>query len=211
MHWRHIRKRRLDLNLRQIDAARLIGCDEISVVNWERGHAQPAICYLTGIVGFMGFNPLPKGDAFAQTFVNHGKSFGMTQRRFAAQIGVDPGNLSCARKNGGCMSARAWTEDPRHQRCLSGGCGFAEVRPVRLVSVLLSSDSVGEKFAGGCDAVRRNRGCSMPGELRLASLHSSKSKSPIVGSLTHSRHTSRILPITNHRSPFTNPNHTYGL
>ena len=31
-----IRKRRLDLNLRQIDAARIIGCDEMTVVNWRR-------------------------------------------------------------------------------------------------------------------------------------------------------------------------------
>ena len=29
-----IRKRRLDLGLRQIDAAKMIGCDEMSIVNW---------------------------------------------------------------------------------------------------------------------------------------------------------------------------------
>jgi transcriptional regulator with XRE-family HTH domain len=34
-----IRKRRLDLGLRQIDAAKMIGCDEMSVVNWEKGTA----------------------------------------------------------------------------------------------------------------------------------------------------------------------------
>src|SRR5258706_6878689 len=33
-----IRKRRLDLKLRQIDVARQIGCDQLTIVNWERNH-----------------------------------------------------------------------------------------------------------------------------------------------------------------------------
>jgi DNA-binding transcriptional regulator YiaG len=35
-----IRKRRLELELRQIDVATIIGCDEATVVNWEKGHAS---------------------------------------------------------------------------------------------------------------------------------------------------------------------------
>ena len=90
----HIRKRRLDLKLFQIDAAKIIGCDEMSVVNWEKGHSQPALCHMTGIVEFLGFDPLPEGDDLAGRLLHHRKSRGMSQKQFAAQIGVDPGTLA---------------------------------------------------------------------------------------------------------------------
>ena len=36
-----IRKRRLDLGLRQIDVAKILGCNEMTVVNWEKGYTNP--------------------------------------------------------------------------------------------------------------------------------------------------------------------------
>ena len=89
----HIRKRRLDLKLLQIDAARIIGCDKMSVVNWEKGRSLPALCHMAGIVEFLGFDPLPEGDDLAVKLLHHRKSRGMTQKQFAIQIGVDPGTL----------------------------------------------------------------------------------------------------------------------
>lgn len=90
----HLRKRRLDLNLRQIDTAKIIGCDEMAVVNWERGYRAPSVNHMAGIVKFLGFNPLPKGDALAQRLVHHRKARGITQSQFASQIGVDPSTLA---------------------------------------------------------------------------------------------------------------------
>jgi DNA-binding XRE family transcriptional regulator len=52
-----IRKRRLDLGLRQIDVARIIGCDEMSVVNWEKGHTSPRSTLMAGVTRFLGFEP----------------------------------------------------------------------------------------------------------------------------------------------------------
>ena len=60
----HVRKRRLDLNLRQIDAAKIIGCDEMTVVNWEKGHTQPSVNHMAGVVRFLGFQPLPEWGQF---------------------------------------------------------------------------------------------------------------------------------------------------
>ena len=37
-----IRKRRLDLGLRQIDVAKVVGCNELMVVNWEKGYRTPS-------------------------------------------------------------------------------------------------------------------------------------------------------------------------
>ena len=57
-----IRRRRLDLNLRQKDVAEIIGCNEMTVVNWEKGHSQPRINHMARVAKFLGFNPIPKGD-----------------------------------------------------------------------------------------------------------------------------------------------------
>ena len=89
-----IRKRRLDLGLRQIDAAKMIGCDEMSVVNWEKGHRTPRVNHMAGVVEFLGFNPFQNGDTMAHRLVNHRKARGMTQKEFASQIGVDPSTLA---------------------------------------------------------------------------------------------------------------------
>ena len=36
-----IRAQRLDLGLRQIEVAQLLGCNEMTIVNWEKGHTLP--------------------------------------------------------------------------------------------------------------------------------------------------------------------------
>ena len=53
-----IRKPRLDLGLRQIDVAKIIGCDELTVVNWEKGLRTSPVNHLARIVRFLGYNPL---------------------------------------------------------------------------------------------------------------------------------------------------------
>lgn len=89
-----IRKRRLDLGLRQTDAAKMIGCDETTVVNWENGHRVPRINLLAGVVKFLGFNPFTIGDTMAQRLVSRRRALGATQAAFAAQLGVDPSTLA---------------------------------------------------------------------------------------------------------------------
>jgi transcriptional regulator with XRE-family HTH domain len=89
-----IRKRRLDLGLRQIDVATIVGCDEMSVVNWEKGHTSTRINHMAALVKFLGFNPLQIGDTLAQRLVNHRKALGIPQKEFARQIGVDPSTLA---------------------------------------------------------------------------------------------------------------------
>ena len=36
-----LRKRRLDLGLRQVEVAKMFGCDEMSVFFWENGQRKP--------------------------------------------------------------------------------------------------------------------------------------------------------------------------
>jgi transcriptional regulator with XRE-family HTH domain len=55
-----IRKRRLDLGLRQIDAAESIGCNEMTIVNWEKGHTRPRSNRISDIGRFLG--PIAKHE-----------------------------------------------------------------------------------------------------------------------------------------------------
>ena len=48
-----IRKRRLDLGLHQKDAAKIIGCDKTSILNWEKGYTNPRSHKIAGIEGFL--------------------------------------------------------------------------------------------------------------------------------------------------------------
>jgi hypothetical protein len=67
----HNGKRRLDPNLRQVDAARLIGCDEMSVVSREKKHRLPALRHTARIVELFGFDPQPEGDNLATNLLHH--------------------------------------------------------------------------------------------------------------------------------------------
>ena len=71
-----------------------IGCNELTVVNWEKGHTEPRINHMAGIVRFLGFNPLSGGGTIAERLVAHRKSRGITQKELAREIGVDPGTLA---------------------------------------------------------------------------------------------------------------------
>ena len=66
-----IRKRCLDLDLHQIDVATLIGCDETTVVHWEKDHANPRLSHIPGIIQFLGYNPLPAGRTIAEGLFAH--------------------------------------------------------------------------------------------------------------------------------------------
>jgi transcriptional regulator with XRE-family HTH domain len=89
-----IRKRRLDLDLRQIDVAKIIGCHELTIGNWEKGCRTPHINHMVGIIRFLGYNPLPRGTSIAEQIIAHRKSCGLTQRKFARALGVDPSTLA---------------------------------------------------------------------------------------------------------------------
>lgn len=89
-----VRKRRLDLGLLQREAAERIGCDKMTMVNWERGHTRPQVARMAQIVAFLGFNPIDAGTTLGEHLVNFRKGRGMTQEAFAAQIGVNQSTLA---------------------------------------------------------------------------------------------------------------------
>jgi transcriptional regulator with XRE-family HTH domain len=53
----HLRRVRLDRDLWQKDVAREIGCSAASLLNWEKGRAEPELRFLPAILRFLGYDP----------------------------------------------------------------------------------------------------------------------------------------------------------
>ena len=89
-----IRKRRLDLGLTQTEVAKLIGCNEMTIVNWEKGHTAPRVNHMAAVVAFLEYTPLPAGDGIAARLIAFRKERGMTQKEFARALEIDPSTLA---------------------------------------------------------------------------------------------------------------------
>jgi len=90
----HIRKRRLDLGLYQKDVAKIIGVDTTTVENWERTGRKPGLKAMPKIIKFLGYNPLPTGQAFAERLRLKRVTLGLTQEEAAQKLGIDSSTLA---------------------------------------------------------------------------------------------------------------------
>lgn len=89
----HIRKRRLDLRLRQKDVARLLGTNVNTVTNWEVGRNEPVLRYLPGVVRFLGYAPWTADGGLPERLKAYRKLHGLSQKRLAGLMGVDPSTV----------------------------------------------------------------------------------------------------------------------
>ena len=89
----HIRKRRLDLNLLQKQVADQIGVHEQTITGWERNATSPEIHFIPAILNFLGYNPIPQAQTLPDRLVSMRKMLGLSQRKMAEKLGVDPATL----------------------------------------------------------------------------------------------------------------------
>jgi transcriptional regulator with XRE-family HTH domain len=89
----HIRTRRLNLKLLQKQVAEQIGVNAATITNWERNASTPVIRYMPAIIRFLGYDPTPLPSSLPERLVSARRELGLTQRKMAARLGVDPGTL----------------------------------------------------------------------------------------------------------------------
>ena len=89
----HIRARRLDLKLLQKQVAEQIGVNAATITNWERNESTPVVRYVPAIVRFLGYDPIPPASSLPERLAAARRELGLTQRRMAERLGVDPGTL----------------------------------------------------------------------------------------------------------------------
>jgi len=90
----HLRKRRLDLGLFPREVADRLGADPCSVTNWELGRTNPALRFLPGIIGFLGYAPWTDGASVVERLLAFRRERGLSQAALARLLGVDPCTLS---------------------------------------------------------------------------------------------------------------------
>jgi transcriptional regulator with XRE-family HTH domain len=83
----------MDLELLQREAADQIGTRVENLTNWERGKHPPAIRFLPGIIRFLGYDPLPDGETAGDRIRQSRKKLGLSQRKLADLLGVDPSTV----------------------------------------------------------------------------------------------------------------------
>jgi transcriptional regulator with XRE-family HTH domain len=89
----HVKKRRLDLGLRQTEVAARLGIHFTTLQLWERGIGDPGIKPLPGIIGFLGYVPFDCDPTLGGRICFLRRCCGMTQEEIAAQIECNPETL----------------------------------------------------------------------------------------------------------------------
>ncbi|HEX4962475.1 MAG TPA: helix-turn-helix transcriptional regulator [Thermoanaerobaculia bacterium] len=92
----HLKKRRLDLGLRQKDAAREVGANFKTYENWERGRYEPEVRFLPAVIAFLGYDPAPVGPALplGERIRAARRRQGLTQEELAYRLGIDPSTVA---------------------------------------------------------------------------------------------------------------------
>jgi transcriptional regulator with XRE-family HTH domain len=93
----HVRKRRLDLGLRQRDVAAQLEVNVMTVNYWETNRNHPSLRMIKRITDFLGYNPNLEAQAqesLGEQIFRIRRALGIRQKDLAREIGVDPGTLA---------------------------------------------------------------------------------------------------------------------
>ena len=86
----HIKKRRIELGLKQTEVAEQFGMHFTSLQLWERGIGIPGVKPLPNIVRFLGYVPFACGKTDGERFSFMRRSCGMTQDELARVLRFSP-------------------------------------------------------------------------------------------------------------------------
>jgi transcriptional regulator with XRE-family HTH domain len=88
----HLKKRRLDLRLRQMDVAEQIGVHQGTYEKWEQGTThEPEVRFFPAIVRFLGYDPSPavSSEDLGLRLKAARRARGLSQESLARLLGVD--------------------------------------------------------------------------------------------------------------------------
>ena len=80
----------MDLGLTQKVVAQRMGGCVATITNWELNRTLPELRHLPGIIGVLGYDPLPSPTTLPERLVHLRQIRGLTQYQLARIIQVDP-------------------------------------------------------------------------------------------------------------------------
>jgi transcriptional regulator with XRE-family HTH domain len=90
----HLKKRRRELGLLQWEAAKRMGIDRWTYLNWEKGKTQPVAAQFRPVVAFLGYDPSPVPETLAERLQAKRRALGVTFSQVAQYLGWDGGTLT---------------------------------------------------------------------------------------------------------------------
>jgi transcriptional regulator with XRE-family HTH domain len=85
-----IRARRIDLKLTKRQLSLNFNVSDITIYLWERNKAQPSVAQIPKIIEFLGSDPFEKeAENIGDKIREYRRIHGLTQKKFAARLGVD--------------------------------------------------------------------------------------------------------------------------
>lgn len=90
-----IKARRLELKLRQMDTANLVGVTEDALRFWETGLTVPRIEHIPKVIEFLGYNPYPFDTTTLGSRLKYYRLLhGLSHKKMGKLLGVDPATIS---------------------------------------------------------------------------------------------------------------------
>jgi transcriptional regulator with XRE-family HTH domain len=90
----HLKKRRMDLGLRQQDAAEQLGVSQGTFYNWERGRSEPEFRFLPAIIRFLEYDPTPEPLSLGDRIKATRHRQGISQGELARRLDLDPSTVT---------------------------------------------------------------------------------------------------------------------
>jgi len=84
----HIRGRRRELGISQRHAAKDLGVNDWTVLNWEKGRTKPPIGAMPGILAWLGYDPFPQPKTLSERMLGVRRVMGWTIAQAASRLGV---------------------------------------------------------------------------------------------------------------------------
>ena len=93
-------------NCTKKEAAKLIGVDEFTYLNWEKDRRAPLIRHWPALIDFLGGDPNPEPRTLGERMKAKRRQMGWTTRMAAAAAGVDEGTWRYAETSSTARTAR---------------------------------------------------------------------------------------------------------
>ena len=90
-----IKTLRLDLKLTKRQLSLRLNVSDITIYLWEKNKVRPSLAQIPKIIEFLGQDPYEKNvEKMGDNLREYRRVRGLTQKKLAAQIGVDPTTLA---------------------------------------------------------------------------------------------------------------------
>jgi transcriptional regulator with XRE-family HTH domain len=90
-----IKCRRLDLKLSKRQLSLKLNVSDVTIYLWEKNRVRPSLAQIPKIIDFVGCDPYwKKSENLGDKIREYRRVHGLSQKKFAEQMGVDPTSLA---------------------------------------------------------------------------------------------------------------------